>query len=75
MKQEMMSMDPKCISRRKVLESIAGFTAAGALSKAIPAMAAGEATVTVNPKWYGFNLLEYFSIDRDWMQHFPYKLG
>jgi endoglucanase len=73
MKQEIVSMVQKSISRRKVLESIAGFTAAGALSKAIPAMAAGEAAVTVNPKWYGFNLLEYFSIDKDWMQHFPYK--
>ncbi|MGD0942235.1 MAG: cellulase family glycosylhydrolase [Terracidiphilus sp.] len=26
-----------------------------------------------NPKWYGFNLLEYFSTDPDWMRYFPYK--
>jgi endoglucanase len=26
-----------------------------------------------NPKWYGFNLLEYFSTDSDWMKYFPYK--
>jgi hypothetical protein len=26
-----------------------------------------------NPEWYGFNLLEYFSTDRDWMKYFPYK--
>jgi hypothetical protein len=26
-----------------------------------------------NPKWYGFNLLEYFSTDPDWMKYFPYK--
>jgi endoglucanase len=26
-----------------------------------------------NPKWYGFNLLEYFSTDPDWMNYFPYK--
>ena len=26
-----------------------------------------------NPSWYGFNLLEYFSTDRDWMKYFPYK--
>ena len=26
----------------------------------------------VEPRWYGFNLLEYFSTDPDWMQHFPY---
>src|SRR5208283_2306753 len=26
-----------------------------------------------NPPWYGFNLLEYFSTDPDWMKYFPYK--
>lgn len=26
-----------------------------------------------NPHWYGFNLLEYFSTDPDWMKYFPYK--
>jgi hypothetical protein len=26
-----------------------------------------------NPAWYGFNLLEYFSTDTDWMKYFPYK--
>jgi endoglucanase len=26
-----------------------------------------------NPPWYGFNLLEYFSSDPDWMKYFPYK--
>jgi endoglucanase len=26
-----------------------------------------------NPRWYGFNLLEYFSTDLDWMKYFPYK--
>ena len=26
-----------------------------------------------NPSWYGFNLLEYFSTDPDWMKYFPYK--
>ena len=26
-----------------------------------------------NPNWYGFNLLEYFSTDPDWMKYFPYK--
>jgi endoglucanase len=28
---------------------------------------------TQNPRWYGFNLLEYFSTDSDWMKYFPYK--
>jgi len=26
-----------------------------------------------NPSWYGFNLLEYFSTDPDWMKYFPYQ--
>lgn len=26
-----------------------------------------------NPRWYGFNLLEYFSTDPDWMKYFPYR--
>ena len=26
-----------------------------------------------NPPWYGFNLLEYFSTDPDWMKYFPYR--
>ena len=26
-----------------------------------------------NPHWYGFNLLEYFSTDPDWMKYFPYQ--
>ncbi len=30
-------------------------------------------SATQNPKWYGFNLLEYFSTDPDWMKYFPYK--
>jgi endoglucanase len=30
-------------------------------------------TPTKNPFWYGFNLLEYFSTDTDWMKYFPYK--
>ena len=30
-------------------------------------------TSAKNPKWYGFNLLEYFSTDADWMKYFPYK--
>ena len=30
-------------------------------------------TPASNPAWYGFNLLEYFSTDPDWMKYFPYK--
>jgi endoglucanase len=32
-----------------------------------------SSTAAKNPKWYGFNLLEYFSTDPDWMKYFPYK--
>ena len=66
-------MEPMSRSRRKVLKSMARLAVGGAISKAAPGMAAGDAAVSINPKWYGFNLLEYFSIDKDWMQHFPYK--
>jgi endoglucanase len=64
----------KSISRRTVLESMAGVAAASALPKGLmgiekPAALAG----TINPKWYGFNLMEYFSTEQDWMKHFPYK--
>src|SRR5208283_220935 len=62
----------RAIPRRTVLKSMAGFAATTALP--ISSMvAAAEPARTINPKWYGFNLLEYFSTDPDWMQHFPYK--
>ncbi len=41
---------------------------AGHASKVGSASLAGK-----NPRWYGFNLLEYFSTDPDWMKYFPYK--
>lgn len=61
-------------SRRDVLKSIAGLAAATALPAALagpekPAPLAGS----INPRWYGFNLMEYFSTEPDWMKHFPYK--
>ena len=70
--QEMTSQ----MTRRAALKSIAGLAAAGAWPLSSHA-SDGPATFSgsINPRWYGFNLLEYFSIDQDWMQHFPYKLG
>ncbi len=64
------------LPRRAVLKSLAGVAAASALPLSLSGLEA-RATIakTVNPRWYGFNLLEYFSIDKDWMGHFPYKLG
>jgi endoglucanase len=62
------------ISRRTVLNSMAGLAAASACSMTLPGMAGTPAAAkSINPKWYGFNLLEYFSTDQDWMKHFPYK--
>jgi endoglucanase len=62
------------VSRRTVLQSMAGLAAAAALPMSLRGLAApAEPVKTINPKWYGFNLLEYFSTDPDWMNHFPYK--
>lgn len=65
------------VNRRTALKSLAmvagsqllpvGFSS---MASAISLQAKGPAT---NPKWHGFNLLEYFSTDADWMKYFPYK--
>jgi endoglucanase len=53
---------------------IAGFEFAGA---GIPAAKFGTSarsqTPDKSPAWYGFNLLEYFSTNPDWMKYFPYR--
>ncbi len=64
----------KSISRRAVIGSIAGMAAASAMPEVLmglekPAPLPGS----INPRWFGFNLMEYFSTDADWMNHFPYK--
>lgn len=78
--------EPRCTSvdRREALKSM-GLAAAAlmfpiefpstifrgtspAYSNAMP-----RPTPATNPNWYGFNLLEYFSTDTDWMKYFPYK--
>ncbi|MBZ5563989.1 MAG: cellulase family glycosylhydrolase [Acidobacteriia bacterium] len=73
------SFDP---SRRQALKSLAGAVAAMTLplipgGTAAQAAAHGgntpESKLDGNPRWYGFNLLEYFSTDPDWMKYFPYK--
>src|SRR5271168_2709921 len=72
-------------SRRQVLKAAAAGSLAafpfGLAKLAFPAHAAGNINSNVaisagpptNPSWYGFNLLEYFSTDADWMAYFPYK--
>src|ERR1700746_3050852 len=65
------------LSRRTAIKSLG--MAAGALL--LPAGFSGTAIAATlqakgpakNPKWYGFNLLEYFSTDPDWMKYFPYR--
>lgn len=73
------------VSRRRAIKTLG--LAAGAMT--LPAKLAASASelldpragtrslsqqrVASNPKWYGFNLLEYFSTDPDWMKYFPYK--
>lgn len=64
---------PGAIPRRSVLKSMAGIAAAATMPLALSKLAAAETAKNINPKWYGFNLLEYFSTDPDWMNHFPYK--
>jgi endoglucanase len=74
------------LSRRSVLKSLMGTAAVAALPSAVaqggaqtPAEPPQKGTANSrfktlkNPAWYGFNLLEYFSTDPDWMKYFPYK--
>ncbi|HUC29772.1 MAG TPA: cellulase family glycosylhydrolase [Candidatus Acidoferrum sp.] len=75
---------PASVNRRAVLKSL-GLAAAGAilptgLSGGTPLASTPQtkerhnnANAAKNPSWYGFNLLEYFSTDPDWMKYFPYK--
>jgi endoglucanase len=78
---------PRSISRRGALKSLTGAAAAGAasvlasalggkrgLARSAPATSPNApASPVKNPAWFGFNLLEYFSTDPDWMKYFPYK--
>ena len=65
------------MSRRTLLKSIGSSAAAFVLPKEPwlsgksfwPIPSAGAQ----NPRWFGFNLLEYFSTDADWMKYFPYQ--
>jgi endoglucanase len=62
------------ISRRTMLQSMAGLVVASALPLSLSGLQAqAKISNSINPRWYGFNLLEYFSTDPDWMKHFPYK--
>ncbi|HUJ95725.1 MAG TPA: cellulase family glycosylhydrolase [Terriglobales bacterium] len=69
--------------RRKLLKSLSAASAVAmiqsragrwmAFAQTAPASRTSSTTPAKNPAWYGFNLLEYFSTDPDWMKYFPYK--
>jgi endoglucanase len=62
------------IPRRSVLKLVAGVAAASAYSQPLAGLAASAVSgPAINPRWFGFNLLEYFSTDPDWMKYFPYR--
>lgn len=72
------SLKDPTLNRRTILKSIGAVAAAAALPASAASSAADLPPVipnTINPRWYGFNLMEYFSTDPDWMNHFPYKSG
>jgi len=81
---EQASAESACINRRNLLKKLGGAAAIAALPQFAfsgdiswlpgPArLGSNPANSTRNPRWYGFNLLEYFSTDADWMKYFPYK--
>lgn len=73
---------PSAVMKRRAALKSFGFAAAALLSSRttftqawLEKNAGGSSAhnPAKNPKWYGFNLLEYFSTDTDWMKYFPYK--
>jgi len=75
---------PEGLSRRSMLKSFAASAAVSilpsVLSRANGLVRNGLAdgwseppSPVKNLAWFGFNLLEYFSTDPDWMKYFPYK--
>jgi endoglucanase len=73
------------LTRRSLLKSAAAIASAAILPSGFARAAFSHqggaekspspksASAAKNPRWYGFNLLEYFSTDPDWMKYFPYK--
>ena len=70
------------LSRRTLLKSLTAAAAATVLPSGMERLVALVQNVpaqkgppsaspmrTTNPAWYGFNLLEYFSTDPDWMKY------
>src|ERR1039458_7887475 len=74
MQEARMPGSARVLPRRAVLKSIAALGAASVMPLSLPGREASATfSKSINPRWYGFNLLEYFSTDPDWMKMFPYK--
>ncbi len=68
----------KNIDRRAVLKTLASTWTLPAIGLELaslnaPTHAAEVPAPSKSPRWYGFNLLEYFSTDPDWMKYFPFQ--
>ena len=65
----------KYLGSSAMATALPGFTKlpAGISTTKDPSADPTSSSPATNPKWYGFNLLEYFSTDPDWMKYFPYK--
>ena len=66
------------VTRRSLLKSFAAVATTAFLPwraslSATQSSSSKSTPPAKNPPWYGFNLLEYFSTDPDWMKYFPYK--
>lgn len=87
LKQPTAPLDRPQYTRRNLIKSAAGAVSAAILpgkfasfefpSPSTPITSSGSFAqsqiLAKNPRWYGFNLLEYFSTDPDWMKYFPYR--
>jgi len=71
MSLEMNTIRLENVSRRSAIKSLCGM-AMGLSHLGTAAQSKPSASLSINPRWYGFNLLEYFSTDPDWMKYFPY---
>jgi aryl-phospho-beta-D-glucosidase BglC (GH1 family) len=63
----------KYLGSSALLAALPAFKEPSLAAAATHERGAAAASPSINPKWYGFNLLEYFSTDPDWMKYFPYR--
>lgn len=87
LKRPNATLDVPQYTRRNLIKSAAGAVSAAILPgkfasfefppPSTPTTSSGSfaqsQSLAKNPRWYGFNLLEYFSSDPDWMKYFPYR--